>query len=77
MTIYNVRLYFQGDMGYEVEAKDDESAEERAIELLNEDCPRLRLEVNDATVIKSSNQYTAEQELRDDERRHEDSGESV
>jgi len=71
LKVYNVRLYFDGTMGYEVEAHDEEDAEVRAIEMLHNDVPRsvIRLEVNDAVVQLSDNQYTAEQELRDDERR--------
>lgn len=69
--IYNVRLYFQGDMGYEIEAKDPEEAEERAIERLQEDMPTARVdyEVNDATVMKADDQYTDQQELFDREER--------
>jgi len=67
--IFNVKLYFEGSMVYEVEAIDDEMAEELAVDLLHSDNPRLDLDIVDALVTKSNNQYTAEQECEDDDRR--------
>jgi len=72
MKVYNVRLYFNGDIGYEIEAKDDEEAEDLAIDRMHQDMPTSRVdyEVNDAVVTLSDDQYTDQQELEDRERDH-------
>ena len=70
--IYNVKLYFNGDKSFEVEARDEEHAEELAMEELEDKSGEVYCEVIDAVVIKSDNQYTDEQELRDGDRRRSD-----
>jgi len=65
MPIYNVRLWWNNSKTYEIEAKDDESAEEKAVaDCMDEDCPD---EITDAVVTLSDNQYTDQQELLDRE----------
>ena len=56
-------------MVYEVEAVDDETAEELALDILRSDNPRLELDIVDSVITKSNNQYTAGQECEDDDRR--------
>ena len=70
MKVFNVRLYFHGDIGYEIEARDDEEAEDLAIDRLSQDMPTSRVdyEVNDAVVTLADCQYTDQQELEDRER---------
>ena len=56
---------------FEVEAENDEQAEEKATEMLEECQDGISLEVDDAVVTLSDNQYTDQQELKDRERDHE------
>jgi len=61
--IYNVTLYYRGTTTVSVEAKDEEAAEERAIEQLHDSDMDEDIEVNDVVVIKSDNQTTDQMEL--------------
>jgi hypothetical protein len=71
--IFKTTLYFEGNITYEIEAKDDEHAEDIATNQLHDLCSDANvLDVIDAVVIKSDNQYTGLQESIDDDRRHED-----
>jgi len=70
MPIYKVHLYFQGNQVFEVEARDDEIAEEVAIDMLHEACAGIPMVVDDVAVFKSSDQYTAAEELYDREERN-------
>ncbi len=70
--IFKVQIDFRGYGVYEVEARNDEHAEELAMELLKEEVTTEYVETYDAVVTKSDNQYTDSQELEDGERRHED-----
>jgi len=72
VMIYKVKLYYSGAADITVEAKDEEHAEELAIDKLYEGGAEDNLEVNDVVVLKSDNQYTDEQELRNGERRRGD-----
>jgi len=67
LKVYNVVLYYEGNIKCEIEAHNDEEAETIAVDRL-----RLRdpdVDIVDAVVTLSDNQYTAEQECDDDERR--------
>ena len=67
MPIYNVKLWFNNKKTYEIEAKDEETATEKAMEqCVDEDCPD---EITDTEVELSGNQYTDQQELYDREER--------
>lgn len=73
MKIFKVTLYYQGHTTLEVEANDEETAEEYAINQLYEKVEdHVGIEVNDAVVVLSDNQYTDQQELFDEHRRYED-----
>lgn len=65
--IYKVMLWFNGKAVFTVEAKGEESAEEKAIEMLEEACVGIAVETHDAVVTQSDNQYTDQQELEDRE----------
>jgi len=67
--IYKVHLEFCGTKVYEIEANDEETAEEKASEQLSFDST-ISLDIIDAVVVKSDNQYSAQQESEDDDRRH-------
>lgn len=67
MAVYKATLYFSGQQTFEIEAQDDEAAEYKAIEVLQRACGGVPVEVNDAVVVKSDCQYTAQQELEDRE----------
>ena len=71
VMIYKVRLWYRGQAMFEVEAENDEQAEEKATEMLEECQDGISLEVDDAVVTLSDNQYTDQQELKDRERDHE------
>lgn len=76
--VYNVTLEFSGTVQYEIEAKDDETAEELAIDRLHDSVGGdVDVDVVDAVVTLSDNQYTQTQESIDDERRHEDRDQSI
>jgi hypothetical protein len=68
MKVYKVKLWFRGSHTFEVEANGYESAEGNAIDMLQEACGSILIDVDDATVLLSDNQYTAQQELFDRER---------
>jgi len=70
MPIYTVQMLFRGNQKFNVEARDDEHAEELGIEMLQEACNGIPVEVYDAVVTMPSNQYTDQQELEDRERDH-------
>jgi hypothetical protein len=67
MTIYKVRLWFKGRATWEIEAENDEAAEEEATEMLHE-IGGISVNVYDAEVTKSDNQYTDQEELQDREK---------
>ena len=67
MPIYKVMLWFNGKAVFEVEARDEETAEDKAIEMLDEACEGISVETSDAVVTKSASQYTDQQELKDRE----------
>jgi len=73
--IYKVMLQFNGHVTYEVEAHNEEYAEDKALDMLHEEASGFAfIETTDAVVTKSDNQYSDSQELEDGERRHEDKG---
>jgi len=61
--IYNVTLYYRGSATVSVEARDEEKAEECAIEQLYDGGVEDNIEVNDVVVVKSDNQTTDQMEL--------------
>jgi len=65
MAVYDVKVYFHNTVRYEVEARDEEEAREKAMEMCqDEECPD---EIVDTTVMLSDCQYTAHEELCDRE----------
>ena len=68
MKVWKVRLYFSACPEYEVEAHSEDQAEDKAIELLEDDVGGIRIDVEDAVVRLSDCQYTDAQELEDRER---------
>jgi len=70
MPIYNVKLYYSGDRSYDIEAKDEDQAQERALEKLSEDVFEVD-NIDDTEIELSDNQYTDQQELQDEEDRYE------
>ena len=67
LKVYNVVLYYEGNIKCEIEAHNDEEAETIAVDRLRFRDPDV--DIVDAVVTLSDNQYTAEQECDDDERR--------
>ena len=67
--IYKVVIDFRGYSVYEIDAPNEDLAEEQAIKLLHDEVQTDFVETYDAVVTKADNQYTAEQECEDDDRR--------
>ena len=67
--VYKVVLEFKGHTAFEIEAKDEESAEYKAVDRLHEEMSVDFVETVDAVVTLSDCQYTDQQELRDREER--------
>jgi len=67
MPIYKVKLFYSGDKTFEIEAKDEETAIEKANEeLLEADISPDQ--VDDSEVWLSDCQYSDQQELKDREK---------
>ena len=67
LKVYNVVLYYEGNIKCEIEAHNDEEAETIAVDRLRFRDPDV--DIVDAVVTLSDNQYTAEQECIDDDDR--------
>jgi len=66
MAVYDIKVMFENTVRYEVEADDEDTACEKAIERCQEEeCPD---EIRDTVVMLSDCQYTDYEELRDRER---------
>jgi hypothetical protein len=68
MKVYKVMLWFKGRQQFEVQARDDEQAEVEAIDMLQEACMGVPVDVIDTVAVLSDNQYLDHEELEDRER---------
>jgi hypothetical protein len=66
MAIYIVHVFFNGDKKYRIEAKDKETAEERAVDRLYDEIPK-HIDVVETYSELDDNQYTDQEELYDRE----------